>query len=130
MSTQQDAPSRALWEHRMSFFGLAFAGGTQVYPRTGDKKVGGSVRPSTTTEPNNQLEKTEMETTQATNGHTTDRPFDMSPEEARKLVGDLTIELQKSRSLPNRLITGAVIASGVGVGTGVALTVYHLATKK
>lgn len=120
---------RQTWSNRMGYFGLTFADTRQVYPKKRDKNFGGTVRPSSTTETHNQLETTDMETT-SQNGSTTDRPFNMSPEEARKLVGDLTNELVQNRKLSTRVINAAVIASGVGVGTGVALTVFHFATKK
>lgn len=119
---------RQTWSNRMGYFGLSFADVRQVQPRRRNKNDGRTVRPSTTTETHNQLETTDMEQTQ--NGSTTDRPFDMTPEEARKRFGELVDELKMARKLSTRVINGAVIASGVAVGTGLALTVHHIVTRK
>jgi hypothetical protein len=120
--------SREQWAYRMSFLGLAFASDArQFHPSPGDKNLGGKVHPSRpTTEKNHQLENKKMETTQQSNG----TKHEMSDEEARRLVAEFTQQLKRSQTLGTRVINGAVIASGVFVGTSAALTLHHFATKR
>lgn len=121
--------SRVLWSHRMSFLGLAFADDARQFRPTGrDKNRGGNVSPSRpTTEPNHQLENN-MET--AVNGSNNNESKELSPEELKKYVTALTDELKRGRKVSTQAINAAVFTSCVAVGTGVALTVHHFATKK
>jgi hypothetical protein len=143
MSKDQDL--RDQWAAGLSDIALTFADGRQTYPNNRNKKHGGNLPPSTTTKPPKTQDKTIMSdqtlTIESTNGKgkvsantkKAKATIDLSKlttKELAKKMDALTAQFEQSQKLSSRAIDVAVIATGVAVGVGAALTVHHFVTKQ